>query len=94
LVAGAAATYHVIKRIPIPGDSGWDTSQPIRKSTPVCSAWYRVGRDRFGFRRKRSAKITGQQDLHGVAVARELGRGFLDATDPGSVIIFDLKTSP
>ena len=37
-------------------------------------------------------KISGLKDVHGVAIAREFGRGFVDATDPGSVTIFDLKT--
>ena len=37
-------------------------------------------------------KISGLNDVHGVAIAREFGRGFIDATDPGSVTIFDLKT--
>src|SRR5207247_2225960 len=36
--------------------------------------------------------VAGQRGLHGVAVASELGRGFISATDPGSVTIFDLKT--
>jgi DNA-binding beta-propeller fold protein YncE len=36
-------------------------------------------------------KIPGS-DVHGIAVVQELGRGFISATDPGSVTIFDLKT--
>ena len=36
-------------------------------------------------------KIPGK-DVHGIAVVRDLGRGFISATDPGSVTIFDLKT--
>ena len=39
-----------------------------------------------------AGRITGQKDVHGVAVASDVGRGFLDATDPGSVTVFDLKT--
>lgn len=30
--------------------------------------------------------------VHGIAIARELGRGFISSGIPGSVIIFDLKT--
>jgi DNA-binding beta-propeller fold protein YncE len=37
-------------------------------------------------------RITGPTDIHGVAIARDLGRGFISATDPGSITIFDLKT--
>ena len=36
-------------------------------------------------------KIPGS-DVHGIAVAKEFGRGFISASDPGSVTIFDLKT--
>lgn len=36
-------------------------------------------------------KIPGQS-IHGIAVARNLGRGFISCSDPGSVIVFDLKT--
>lgn len=42
-----------------------------------------------------SEKIVGRvpgSDVHGIAVVRELGRGFISASDPGSVTIFDLKT--
>ena len=37
-------------------------------------------------------RITGLKDAHGVAVASDVGHGFISATDPGSVTIFDLKT--
>ena len=36
-------------------------------------------------------KIPGSH-VHGIAVVKELGRGFISASDPGSVTIFDLKT--
>jgi hypothetical protein len=32
------------------------------------------------------------QSIHGIAVARNLARGFISCSDPGSAIIFDLKT--
>jgi DNA-binding beta-propeller fold protein YncE len=37
-------------------------------------------------------KMAGQKGVHGVAIAREFGHGFISATDPGSVTMFDLKT--
>ncbi|HEY3094003.1 MAG TPA: YncE family protein [Vicinamibacterales bacterium] len=36
--------------------------------------------------------IGGGADMHGAAVAREFGRGFISESNPGSVVIFDLKT--
>jgi len=32
------------------------------------------------------------KSIHGIAVARDLGRGFISCSDPGSVIIFNLRT--
>ena len=36
-------------------------------------------------------KIPGKS-IHGIAIAREFGRGFISCSDPGSVLIFDLKS--
>jgi hypothetical protein len=36
-------------------------------------------------------KIPGKS-VHGIAIATEFGRGFISCSDPGSVVIFDLKT--
>ncbi len=36
--------------------------------------------------------VGGGADMHGAAVAREFGRGFISETNPGSVVIFDLNT--
>jgi len=76
LVAGAAATYHVIKRIPIPGDSGWDyitaDTEGRRLYVPHGTELVVIDLDSGAT----VGKITGQQDLHGVAVARELGAAF------------------
>jgi DNA-binding beta-propeller fold protein YncE len=88
----AAGGYHVIMRIPIPGDSGWDyitaDSQGRRLYVPhgtevvvLDLATYRI-----------VGKIVGLKGVHGVAIAREFGHGFISATDPGSVTMFDLKT--
>ena len=88
----AAASYHVVKRLPIAGDTGWDyitaDSDGRRLYVPhgveVIVLDLETGTT--------VGKIGGQKGVHGVAVARELGRGFISATDPGSVTIFDLKT--
>lgn len=88
----AAGAYHVIKRIPIPGDSGWDyvtaDSEGRRLYVPHGTEVVVLDLDSGAI----VGKIGGQRGLHGVAVAPEFGRGFISATDPGSVTIFDLKT--
>jgi len=88
----AADTYHVIKRIPIPGDSGWDyitaDTDGRRLYVPHDTEVVVLDLDSGAIVKR----IPDQKELHGVAVAREFGRGFISATDPGSVTIFDLKT--
>src|ERR1700733_1216739 len=88
----AADAYHVIKRIAIPNDSGWDyitaDTQGRRLYVPHGTEVVVLDLDSGAV----VGKITGQKGVHGVAVAREFGHGFISATDPGSVTMFDLKT--
>jgi DNA-binding beta-propeller fold protein YncE len=87
----AASGRHLIKKIAIPGDYGWDylTADSEGRRLYVSHDQEVVVLDLD------SGAIVGKvpgSDVHGIAVVRELGRGFISATDPGSVIIFDLKT--
>jgi DNA-binding beta-propeller fold protein YncE len=92
ILATADTGYHVIKRIPIPGDSGWDyiTADTAARRLYVPHGTEVVVLD-FD-----SGEIVGKiadlKGVHGVALARESGHGFISATDPGSVTMFDLKT--
>ena len=87
----AADPYHLIKTIPIPGDYGWDY---LTADTEGRRLYVSHGRevvvldlDTVTILRK----ILGA-GVHGIALARDLGRGFISASDPGAVTIFDLKT--
>ena len=88
----AAAAYHAIRRIPIPDDGGWDyitaDTATRRLYVPHNTEVVVLDLDSGAV----IGKISGLKDAHGVAVAPEFGRGFADATDPGSVTIFDLNT--
>jgi YVTN family beta-propeller protein len=88
----AVPPYHVIKRIPVSGDSDWDyiTADTEGRRLYVPNGTHVVVLDLDSG--EVVGKISGLEDTHGVAVAREFGHGFVDATDPGSVTIFDLKT--
>ena len=86
-----AGAYHLLKTIPIPGDYGWDylTADSEGRRLYVSHDQEVVVIDLD------SGVIIGKvpgSDVHGIAVVKELGRGFISATDPGSVTIFDLKT--
>jgi DNA-binding beta-propeller fold protein YncE len=87
----AAGKYHVIKKIAIPGDYGWDylTADSEGRRLYVSHDKEVVVLDLDSG--AMVGKIPGS-DVHGIAIVRELGRGFISATDPGSVTIFDLKT--
>jgi YVTN family beta-propeller protein len=87
----AAGGRHVIGRIPIPGDTGWDylmaDSQGRRLYVSHDTEVVVIDLDT----RKIVGKVPGSK-VHGVAVVPEVGRGFVSCSDPGSVVIFDLKT--
>jgi YVTN family beta-propeller protein len=91
-VLHAAGDYHIVKRIPIPGDTGWDyitaDTEDRRLYVPHGIEVVVLDLDTG----TTVGRIAGQRGLHGVAVARDIGRGFFSATDPGSVTVFDLKT--
>ena len=87
----AAGGYHLIKKIPIPGDYGWDylTADSEGRRLYVSHDREVVVLDLD------SGAIMGKipaSDVHGIAIVRNLGRGFISSSDPGSVTIFDLKT--
>lgn len=88
---GWAATYHVLQKISIPGDYGWDylTADTEGRRLYVSHDREVVVLDLD------SGDIVGKipgMGIHGIAIARDLGRGFISCSDPGSVIIFDLRT--
>lgn len=90
----AADGRRVTNRIPVPGDYGWDymTSDSDGRRLYVSHQREVVVIDLD------LDKIVGKipedekSEVHGIAIDRKLGRGFVSNTDPGSVTIFDLKT--
>ena len=87
----ASAGRHLIRKISIPGDYGWDyltaDSEGRRLYVSHDKEVVVIDLDSEAI----VGKVPGS-DVHGIAVVRDLGRGFISATDPGSVTIFDLKT--
>ena len=84
LVAALAAAdgYHRLKTISIPGDYGWDylTADSEGRRLYVSHDKEVVVIDLD------SGTIVGKipgSDVHGIAIIRDLGRGFISATDPG-----------
>ncbi len=85
--------YHLIKTIPVGGDGGWDYLSfdtrarrlYISRGTRVIVLDAESG--------KVAAEIPNLSGVHGIALADDLGRGFISNGRSDSVTIFDLKTS-
>jgi len=87
----AARAYKLIKRIPVPGDWGWDYLTADSEGRRLY-----VSHDREVVVLDLDSgimvgKIPGKS-VHGIAIAKDFGRGFISCSDPGSIVIFDLKT--
>jgi hypothetical protein len=84
--------YHVVKTVPIPGDTGWDYLYVDSAARRV----YISHGDRTVVMDADSYAIVGDipdtKGVHGIAIASDLGRGFTSNGATNDVTIFDLKT--
>jgi len=90
--AWAADSYQITKKIPIPGQGSWDylavdegarrlyVSHGTQVDVLDLDSGAIVG------------KIENTQGVHGIAIAPDLGRGFVSDGQSSTVTIFDLKT--
>lgn len=84
--------YHIVKKISIPGQGGWDyliVDEAARKLYVSHGTQVEVLDVDSG---KIVGKIPNTLGVHGVAIAPELSRGFVSAGQTSTVTIFDLKT--
>lgn len=92
--AQAAGTphYHLTHQVSLPGDEGWDYL-----------LYDQAGRRLFvshgsrvlvvdGEKLTVTGEIAGTPGVHGIALAPDLGRGYVSAGRAGTVVVFDLKT--
>ncbi len=84
--------YALAKQIPLPGDGGWDYLEfdPAGHRLFITHGTHVIVIDP-----KTGAligDITGTPHVHGVALAPDLGRGFITAAGDSAIHIFDLKT--
>jgi len=87
----ALAEHHVIKKIPVGGDYGWDY---LTADSDARRLYVSHDREVVVLDLDSGAvigKIPGKS-VHGIAIVKESGRGFISCSDPGSIVIFDLKT--
>jgi YVTN family beta-propeller protein len=92
LAAPTTGDYHITKKIPIPGQGGWDylTVDDGARRLYVSHGTQVEVLD------VDSSAIVGKVEktpgVHGIAIAPELGRGFISNGQSSTVTIFDLKT--
>ena len=84
--------YHLVRRIPVPGDGFWDL---LSFDAPTHRLFIAHG-TKVDVVDVNSDKVVGEisdtQGVHGVALAPELNRGFASDGGAAQVTIFDLKT--
>jgi DNA-binding beta-propeller fold protein YncE len=88
----APSGYHVIKKLNIGGDGGWD----YLTIDPVTQRLYISRSDRVMVYDVEKEKLVGEVDntpgVHGVALVAKLDRGFASNGGDSTVSVFDLKT--
>ncbi|MDE3136121.1 MAG: YncE family protein [Acidobacteriota bacterium] len=92
VAAAGASGYHLLKSIPIPGDTFWDylKFQPSTRRLFITHGNHvvvvNVDTDKI------IGDIGGMEAIHGVVLAPEFNRGFVTDGRAAKVWIFDLKT--
>ena len=87
----ATDSYQVAKKIPVPGQGGWD----YLKVDETARRLYVSHGTRVDVLDLDSGEILGNiptLGVHGIALAPEFGRGFISDGKAAKVLIFDLKT--
>jgi DNA-binding beta-propeller fold protein YncE len=84
--------YKILKRVHLDGDGGWD----FLTLDAGARRLYVTHADRVQVLDADSLELVGTieevQRPHGVVVLPEIGKGYISSGDPGSVVVFDLKT--
>ena len=92
LAVSTNGSYHVTKKIPIPGQGSWDyltVDEGARRLYVSHGTQVEVLDVDSGAIVGKVEKTPG---VHGIAIAAELGRGFASNGQSSTVTIFDLKT--
>jgi len=90
--ASAAGSYHLSKTIPVGGNGGWDY---LTVDDAARRVYVSHGTEVDVLDADTGAvagKIENLQGVHGIALARDLGHGFISDGRANAVVVFDLKT--
>jgi DNA-binding beta-propeller fold protein YncE len=91
-LAAAGPGYKVVNTYKVGGDGGWDylTADAAARRLYISRATHVIVLDLDSG--KSVGDITDTPGVHGIALAPELGRGFISNGREGTVSVFDLKT--
>src|SRR5271167_4151657 len=90
--AAAQKSYKLAERVKLGGEGGWDylTYDPDGKRVFITRGTHVMVVDAASL--KPTGDIPDLSGVHGVALAPELGRGFITSGGDNMLVIFDLKT--
>jgi WD40 repeat protein len=91
-LAAAGAGYKVVNTYKVGGDGGWDylTADAVARRLYISRATHVIVLDLDSG--KAVGDIPDTPGVHGIALAPDLGRGFISNGRDGTVSIFDMKT--
>ena len=92
--APQAGGYHVIKRMPVGGEGGWDymTVDPDTHRLYIARGSHFMVVDDTTGKVLGDIEIANSKNSHGLALALDLGKGFTSNGDANTVSVVDLKT--
>jgi len=91
-LASGAQSYHLTSTISIPGPGGWDYVAADSENRRLYVSHTNVVEVVDLDSEKVIGQIAGTNGVHGIALANDLGRGFISAGRDNQVVIFNLKT--
>jgi DNA-binding beta-propeller fold protein YncE len=96
-VAPAAAVtdgahYRLAQQVPLPGDEGWDYLAFAPESHRLFISHGTRVLVVDAARLRVVGEVGDTPGVHGIALAPDLGRGFISAGSAGTIVVFDLKT--
>lgn len=90
--AQSSINYHLLNRIPIDSEGGWDYLN-IDQAARRLYVSHGAEVDVVDLRKaKVVGKVTGMNRTHGIALVPKYGRGFITSGGNSTVRVFDLKT--
>jgi DNA-binding beta-propeller fold protein YncE len=91
-IAAPASTYHLAREVKIGGDGGWDYVSADNSAHRLFVTHGTRVEVLDSRTLSRIGDIPDTPGVHGVAIASDLGHGYISAGTSGSIVVFDLKS--